>query len=632
MIDFTTTSNIIQLENFICKNYPNQIMAIHKLPDYVINRLKAWEIVERPSSILKELVENSIDAWAQHIEITVNDWWKSLISVQDDWTWIELSDMDLVLERYATSKIQTDEDLYNISSYWFRGEALASISEVSKITIITKTKYAQIWTKLQKRWPDITTNHIPVWFENWTIVEVEDLFFNVPARQKFLKSSQTEYFYCYSYFVNIALRHVDKFLTLKRNNRIIFDLKPTDLIWRITDLYKQDWKKNLKEFDIKTDHVHFSGVVSDPSLRFWSADNIKIYVNWRPIQDKIIKKALMDAYSRQITPWDYPFAILMLDIDPKIVDVNVHPSKLQVKFSDSQAIFQIVFNTISETLGQNKISHQSQHYSFNNSNQNFYFKQSIWNNQNSDLIDHIVSDFWENQQSNSPTSEQVKLFDEAINSTNITNNSAQSLFWLNSLQNEWIEPNRFFNEEIWEYKIIWQLWNSYIVIESEDALYYIDQHALAERIAFETMKKEQNLNPEPLLQPLKYEITNVPNLSEKIEELNKLGFDITMLWENVVVIYSIPHIFVTNPVDLMTLFNHVLYLEKITFDHLIDWVYATKACKTSIKAWNKLSIPQMEELVKNWFEKIPWMFVCQHGRPFFVRIEKKEIDWFFDRN
>lgn len=632
LIDFTTTSNIIQLENFICKNYPNQIMVIHKLPDYVINRLKAWEIVERPSSILKELVENSIDAWAQHIEITVNDGWKSLISVQDDWTWIELSDMDLVLERYATSKIQTDEDLYNISSYGFRGEALASISEVSKITIITKTQYAQIWTKLQKKWWDVITNHVAVWFEHWTLVEVEDLFFNVPARQKFLKSAQTEYFYCYSYFVNIALLHVDKFLTLKRNNRIIFDLKPTDLIWRITDLYKQDWRKNLKEFDTKTDFVHFHWVASDPWLRFWSADNIKIYVNWRPIQDKIIKKALMDAYSRQITPWEYPFAILMLDIDPKIVDVNVHPSKLQVKFADSQAVFQLVYNTISETLWQNKISHQSQHYNLN-SNQNFYYNQNNWvNKQNSELLDQMVSDFWENQQSNSPTSEQVKLFDEAIKSSNITNNSVQSLFGLNGLQNDWIESNRFFNEEIWEYKIIWQLWNSYIVIESQDALYYIDQHALAERIAFETMKKEQNLNPEPLLQPLKYEITNVPNLQEKIKELNQLWFDIAMLWENVVVIYSIPHIFVTNPVDLMTLFNHVLYLEKITFDHLMDWVYATKACKTSIKAWNKLSIPQMEELVKNWFEKIPWMFVCQHGRPFFVRIEKKEIDWFFDRN
>ena len=606
-------------------------MTIHKLPDYVINRLKAWEIVERPSSILKELVENSLDAWAQHIEITVNDWWKSFLSVQDDGTWIELSDMDLLLERYATSKIETDEDIYNISSYWFRGEALASISEVSKITILTKTQYAQIWTKLQKKWLDIITNHVAAWFDHWTIVEVEDLFFNVPARQKFLKSAQTEYFYCYSYFVNIALRHVDKSLTLKRNNRIIFDLKPTDLIWRIADLFKQDRRKNLKEFDTETDLVHLHGVISDPSLRFWSAENIRIYVNWRPIQDKIIKKALMDAYSRQITPWEYPLTILKLDVDPKIVDVNVHPSKLQVKFADSQIIFQLVYNTIIETLWQNKISHQTQHYTFNIPNQNFYYNQNNWVwKENSKLLDQIASDFWETQLSNTPTSEQIKLFDEAIKTTNITNNSTQSLFWLNSL-NEWTTWNKFFNEEIWEYKIIWQLRNSYIVIESNDALYYIDQHALAERIAFETMKKEQNLNPEVLLQPLKYEITNIPNLPEKIEELNQLWFDISMLWENIIIIYAIPNIFVTNPVDLMTLFNHVLYLEKITFDHLIDWVYATKACKTSIKAWNKLSIPQMEELVKNWFEKIPWMFVCQHWRPFFVRIEKKEIDWFFDR-
>ena len=598
-------------------------MTIRKLPDYVINRLKAWEIVERPSSILKELVENSIDANAQKIEITINDWWKSFLSVQDDWTWIELSDMDLLLERYATSKIQTDEDLYNISSYWFRWEALASISEVSKITIITKTKYAQIWTKLQKKWLDTISKHVPVWFEHGTIIEIEDLFYNVPARQKFLKSAQTEYFYCYTYFVNIALKHTDKYLTLKKNNRIIFDLKPTNLLDRITDIYKQNRKKNLKEFDTLTNYVHLYGAISDPWLRFWSSENIKIYVNWRPIQDKIIKKALMEAYTRQITPWEYPFAIISIDINPKFVDVNVHPSKLQVKFADSQQIFQLVYNTISKTLWQNKISHKTLQSNPKNTNQN---------NENSLLLDKIISDFWENKQENSIASEQVKLFDEAIKNTNITNNSSSTLFWLNSISYEWNESNRFFNEEIWEYKIIWQLWNSYIIIESINALFYIDQHALAERIAFETMKKKQNLNPEPLLQPLKYEITNVPNLSEKIEELNQLWFDISTLWENVIIVYSIPQIFTTNPIDLITLFNYVLYLEKINYDHLIDWVYATKACKTSIKAGNKLSIPQMEQLIKDWFEKIPWMFVCQHWRPFFVKIDKKEIDKFFDRN
>lgn len=607
-------------------------MAIHKLPDYVINRLKAWEIVERPSSILKELVENSLDAQAKNIEICINDWWKSFLSVQDDWTGIELSDMDLLLERYATSKIQTDEDLYQISSYWFRWEALASIAEVSKITVITKTQYAQIWTKLQKKWWDIISRHIPVNFEHWTIICVEDLFFNVPARQKFLKSSQTEYFYCYSYFVNAAILHTDKHRILRKNDRIIFDLQPKDLIWRIWDIFKQDWKKNLKTFEYKSEIINFYWIVSDASLRFWSTENIKIYVNWRPIQDKIIKKALMDAYSRQITPWEYPFAILILEINPKLVDVNIHPSKLQVKFADSQQIFQIVYSTISETLSQNKISSQNQNYStWNISTQNFYYNKnkSEWlSTHNSEIFDKIISDF-HTQQSQISNTTQTELFDKVIETTNHQN--IQSLFWLDGLTNteEW---KHFFNQEIWDYKIIWQIWNSYIILESNNALYYIDQHALAERIAFETMKKEENLNPEPLLQPLKYEITNVPNLSEKIEELNQLWFDISLLWENIIIIYAIPHIFVSQPVDFQVLFNHVLYLEKISFDHLIDWVYATKACKTSIKAWNKLSIPQMEQLVKDWFEKIPGMFVCQHWRPFFVKIEKSEIDGFFDRN
>jgi len=535
--------------------------------------------------------------------------------------------MDLLLERYATSKIQTDEDLNNITSYWFRGEALASISEVSKITIITKTKYAQIGTKLQKKWQDIITSHTPVWFEHWTIIEIEDLFYNVPARQKFLKSAQTEYFYCYSYFVNIALQHIDKHLTLKKNNRMIFNLEPTNLLDRITDIYKQDWKKNLKEFDVVSNYVHFYWVVSDPVLHFWSSENIKIYVNWRPIQDKIIKKALMDAYSRQISPWEYPFAILKIEIDPKNLDVNVHPSKLQVRFADSQQIFQLVYNTISETLWRNKISHQTQHYI--KDNQQYLYTENQWlNNQN---LNNIDSNFWKNIESKSFISQQMELFNEAIKITNITNSSNQSLFWINSNTYEWNVSKKFFNEEIWEFKIIWQLRNSYIILESQDSLYYVDQHALAERITFETMKKEQNLNPEPLLQPIKYEITNVPNLSEKIEELNKLWFEITLLWENVIVIYSIPKIFVTNPIDFMKLFNHVLYLEKISFELLLDWIYATKACKTSIKAWNKLSIPQMEQLINDWFEKIPGMFVCQHWRPFFVRIEKREIDWFFDR-
>ncbi|MDR0370104.1 MAG: DNA mismatch repair endonuclease MutL [Candidatus Peribacteria bacterium] len=191
----------------------------------------------------------------------------------------------------------------------------------------------------------------PVGFEHGTLVSVEDLFYNVPARLKFLKSAQTEFFYCYNYFVDVALWHFDKAWILKKNDKVSFDLQPTrDLKERIVDLYKKDWRKNLKDFSVDYEYVTLKGVVSDASLRFGSMENIKIYVNGRPVQDKIIRKALMDAYNRQLTPGEYPFVVLMLDIDPKMVDVNVHPAKLQVKFADSKMIYQVVYDTISASL------------------------------------------------------------------------------------------------------------------------------------------------------------------------------------------------------------------------------------------------------------------------------------------
>ena len=291
-------------------------MSIHKLPDYVINRLKAWEVVQRPASLLKELVENSLDAEATKLEITINDWGKSLLALEDNGTGIELSDMDLLLERYATSKIESEKDLYSLESYGFRGEALASISEVSKITVLTKTQYAEIWTKLVRRGNENLISHLPVPFEHGTLIRVEDLFYNVPARLKFLKSAQTEFYYCYNYFIDVALYHYDKAFVLKKNDKLVFDLKPSrELSTRILDIFKKDRSEKLIPLAYKEDSLKITGVVSDPTLRFGSAENIKIYVNSRPVQDKIIKKAIMDAYSRQITPGEYPGKIYEFTAD-----------------------------------------------------------------------------------------------------------------------------------------------------------------------------------------------------------------------------------------------------------------------------------------------------------------------------
>ena len=606
-------------------------MSIHRLPDFVINRLKAWEVVQRPASLLKELVENSLDAGATELIITINDGGKSFLSLQDNGCGIELSDMDLLLERYATSKIDSEQDLFSLKSYGFRGEALASIAEVSKISVLTKTKYAEIWTKLVRRGNENVIKHLGVPFEHGTLITVEDLFYNVPARLKFLKSAQTEFYYCYNYFVDIALYHYDKAFILKKNDKLVFDLKPArDLQSRILDLFKKDWWEKLIPLAQKFEKLEISGVISDASLRFGSGENIKIYVNERPIQDKIIRKALMDAYVRQITPGEYPLAILMFKIDPSEVDVNVHPAKLQVKFADSQMIYQVVYQTISELLGKHKIWFVgSEFFQWKGTASSPSFAQSsAFPSQKPDYSAFLAAEGKEGQKSDflSPWIGGRKAENEALFGL-----WGSQISQFGSLDAEHNQEQFYFHKDIGEYQILGQLWNMYIALQADTALYLIDQHALAERIAFEKMKTSQDLTSESLLQPLKFEVTQIVHLEQKIEELNQLGFEISLLSENVIVIYAIPKVFVQYPVDMWVLLNHVLYLKEITFDHLLDGVYATKACKASIKAGHKLSYLQMQQLVQDGFEFIPGMFVCQHGRPFFVKMDKKHVDGLFDR-
>jgi len=574
-------------------------MSIRKLPEYLINRLKAWEVVERPASIIKELVENSLDAGATMIKIDIHDGGKSLISIEDNGSWIELSDMDLLFERYATSKIHGEQDLFNLSSYGFRWEALASIAEVSKTTIISKTAYSEIGSKVTKLWMDAIIKHQPVGFVHGTLVTIQDLFYNVPARLKFLKSAQTEFFYCYNYIVDIAIMHPDKTFIFKKNDKNIFDLQPRDsLMERIMDIYKKDRSKHIQEIADKTEELSLYGIVGNAQLLFGSAENIKIYVNKRPVQDKIIRKALMDAYYRQIAPGEYPLAILMIDAKPSFVDVNVHPRKLEVKFADSRKVYDIIYTNIKKALWEQRISTISQQF-------------SRW------ATSPITS------------TEMESMFD----SQNFTNTPQSSITQASMFSSSEQEQSR--DKEVGEYKVVGQLWNAYIVLEANDALYYIDQHALAERILFEKIKdwiKNTDWpSSEILLQPIMIEVTNIPNLDQKLDEINALGFDVSLIGENKVAIYSVPQVFSVYKIDMEKIFNHILYLEIITFDYILDKIFATHACKVSIKAGDRLSLPEMANLVKDGFSWVPWLFVCQHGRPFFIKTEKKDIDSFFDR-
>jgi len=574
--------NLIYFKNFI---------MIQKLPKNIINILAAGEVVERPYSVVKELVENSLDAGADEIIVDVTKWWTKLIKVQDNWQGISKEDLPLTIEEFATSKIKNIEDLYNLHSFWFRGEALSTISEVSKFRIRSKTKDSQIWYELEKIWTDVKITPVNLNFEYGTIIFVEDLFYNLPVRQKFLKSQQTEFKYIQDLMQNYAIKHFDKSFKLIHNQKVIFNYNKTDdFISRLKQIFPSSWAENYLPFEFSDGKVTLWWVLWKSILKF-NSNMIKIFVNSRPVKDKIIQKAIMQAYSRWIQPGMYPFVILFMEIDPKLVDVNVHPRKEEVKFIDPWNIYNLVFNVIKENLEKDKwIESKAMKISLQNLKKGSFKKTS-------ELI------------LNQPKKEKTLEL------------------WFN--QNIFSQTEKREFEDI---KVIWQIFSSYILFEKWDELYIMDQHAVAERIIFEKMKKEYNPEKQFLLTvPIILNIKDVDE--EKIKQISKLWFDISKFWPDKVIVYSVPEVLNKYDVDIFWLVNSLLFSQKedISIDKMFENVIATKSCKAAIKANHKLSFVEMEQLIKDWQKYIEGFFVCQHGRPSVVKLSKDDIDKFFDR-
>ncbi|MBS8122428.1 DNA mismatch repair endonuclease MutL [Candidatus Vampirococcus lugosii] len=588
-------------------------MGIKKLAPYIINKLKAGEVVERPSSVVKELIENSLDAGANDIILEISNGGKSFIKVEDNGFGISQEDLELSIQSYATSKIKSDEDLLDISSFGFRGEALSTISEVSKFTIQTKSTNDTVANQLIKIDKNISIKQIAFDKEHGTKVLVQDLFFNVPARQKFLKTETTEYNYILDIFLNFVIQNYDKKFRLIKNGKIIKNFnKVNDCLTRLLQVYKESWKNNIKILENEFNKISIFGVASDSTLTFSSPSNIKIFVNNRPVQDKIIKKAILDFYKRQISPGQFPLAIIFLQIDGSLVDVNVHPRKQEVKFQDPNSIFNLITQTLSSCFSSEKVSSASLNY------QKDYQNNFVNKSYNSGFNNNFYKSGFAEPKSN---------YGSSFNFPEQTNIYSKSNF-------DGVQNNSIINNNFQEFQVIGQIWNSFIILQGENELYFVDQHALAERIAFEKMKKdmtENNLEPEIILNPISIQVPKNINTDQKIEQLNNLGFDISMIGEDSIAIYSVPKIFIKYNIDLEKVIDKIIYSENISLDSIFDEIFATKACKTSIKAGDKLSIPEMVNLINDGYKNIDKMFVCQHGRPSIVNISKENIEKLFDR-
>lgn len=592
---------------------------IKQLSKHLINQIAAGEVIERPSSVVKELTENSVDAGATKISIEINNDCRD-IRVADNGCGIYPDDIMLAFSKHATSKIATDEDLFNIHTLGFRGEALSSIISISKLTCTTRTADFDTGTKVKCENSEV--KQVETGCAIGTIMNIRDLFYNIPARLKFLKSSNTEFSYIQELVQSIALAHPECSFELKKNGKIVLKTSgQNNLLQTIKEVYSTDIISNLKEV-LKTDQLagmKISGYVSTPNYTRSSKKGYHIYINGRTVKCPVFQKAIDTAYKSLIANGKYPFVVLNLELPPADVDVNVHPTKKEVRYKNTNQVFNFIFASIQAGL-TNYIERQSAR-SFDPQS---FTPQPV---QQSNVVDFV--------QPKLESSGEI-YFDKKDDTIYVSDKLMQEEEENFSQQKkEKAEQRQFFvpveKEPEPEENIIGQYKNTYILVEKEDGLEIIDQHIAEERYIYEKLMAEKNIVSQMLFvsDVVPVSSTEAELIKENIDKFEKFGFGIEFLKENELIFRKVPQMIAkVNPKEILA---DILANIEGNIDRLEEHILITTACKASVKAGQKLSTWQMQEIVKKWrTTKMP--YTCPHGRPVVKFFPHKEIAGFFQRN
>jgi DNA mismatch repair protein MutL len=611
------------------------------LPQFIANRIAAGEVVGRPESVVKELIENSIDADAGTIWVIVKDAGKGLVQVIDDGTGMSEDDALLCFQRHSTSKISEAEDLENIKTLGFRGEALASICAVAQVELKTKTDGSELGSYVKNHgsevleaFPSAFTG--PVESSHGTSVTVKNLFFNTPARRNFLKSNQTEFKHIYDTFIRLAIANPSISFKLINEDEEIFDIAKTDLQNRLIQIYGIEYAESLIEVKQDFELISLQGFISKPSFTKKSKQDQFLFLNKRYFVNKALSYAVHMAYEDLIEKGDYPNFFLFLKLDPQRFDVNVHPSKLEVKFEDEKAVFGFVRKSVWNTLKENDLI-----VSVNLKSKSEFQEQTETN---------ILTPSSFNK--NSGFEEKLKFVKEPVHGSSVKIHELFKSISSNPLQtdrrdepmyskNDLVkESTAYRSEDKDDYagkNSIWQFQKKYIMYQLENTLMIIDQHAAHERIlyehAIERLESNANLSQQ-LLIPLYIELNPIDyEVAKSIEkELKSLGFDIELLAKRKIKLKGIPSDVKLGDEakilqDLIDEFkeNDV----KLNLDKR-DNLAKSYACKHAVKAGDRLNEDEMLNLIDNLFlTKMP--YVCPHGRPTIVKISMDELDKKFAR-
>ena len=593
-------------------------MSIHILSAEVADQIAAGEVVERPASVVKELVENAVDAGATDVSIYIEKGGKSVIEVRDNGMGMSQEDAEKCILRHATSKIQSIDDIFSIRSFGFRGEALAAISSVSHFRLITKKEDASIGILL-----DVSAGKkkdiVPTSANTGTQIKITDLFYPTPARLEYLKTEETEYRAIYKEIICFALSHSEIGFKFFKDGNLVFDYpaasQSIDRIQKILKFTPSD----LLEVDQSFHGIKLGGYIGRPEKSAKTKTLQYIFINGRRIEDYRLSYAVREAYLQScgIEKHLHPIFVLFLTIDPVLVDVNVHPRKLEVKFSDPQDVYSAVKSGVIQALG--KVSHQSSSFNLQTSNRSF--------------TNHVLK-----KSSPSATNQfNAEMFrDRGGFSQRHTQREFQS-----SNFNLQASENCIRREEVassQEIRLIGQLANKYILAESNEGFFVFDQHALHERQRFERLLREaqsQEVHVQKLLIPeiLEMPETEVSYLKENIDTILQIGFQIAITASSVEV-YAVPILLAkTDLKELLEDFVNYFQNHEIgehSLEKLLREILERRSCRGSVMFGNPLNQIEMQKLLDD-FDSTNWKLLCPHGRPNHLFFSFNDLDSRFHR-
>ncbi len=626
---------------------------IKLLPEFLANQIAAGEVVQRPESVVKELVENSIDAGADHIAVVVKNSGKQLIHIVDNGKGMSKDDLKMSIKRHATSKISTQADLEKIMSFGFRGEALASISAVAQLEIRTKQEGEKLGWKLQSE-PNKEDIITPENTEKGTQIFVKNLFFNVPARRKFLRANITEFRYISDTMMKFALSYPQLRFTFYDGDNLIFDVHPASLEERIAHLLGNTVAGSLIKVNFENDFIRIWGYVGQPHLARNSSSGQHLFLNTRAIQSKALSHAIFSSFEHLLEKNHKPLFIINLEIDPEQIDINVHPQKHEVKFEDERLIYNTLRKAV--TLGLQEydltpeielIRHQvSNPFEQNKDEQNG--DSFIVNKITGEIIEPTPVRSYETKQSNFTERYNPKEYPDGNNDlfANVRppqeeqsdEVSAFDALFNPDRRKEAVPINQeslgsSLNERVIQY---WQLHNKYILMQTDKGMLIIDQHNAHERVLFEKAIKMMNKefrSSQTLLFPVSFSISpSQKALIEEIrEELFDIGFDFD-LEANKAILKAIPTDISNGneELSLMEIVSEYEENQKIKHTEKRENIAASFSCKSAIKTGKKLSQEEMKALATD-ILKCDMPYVCPHGRPVILDFTLKELDRKFGR-